>query len=102
MPSSKSKGNALAALLEEQIRAIVAETPALVGSAWMRATDSPLGFRRVRRLVADGALQAARPGKFLLVRRDEHDAYIAQHAVTVDAANEGDDLASAFGVERAS
>lgn len=72
-------------------------------SRWMRAAESPLGLRRVRKLVQANTIEAARPSKHLLVDRAQHDAWIAAHPVEAKratVATADDDLAAAFGVER--
>jgi excisionase family DNA binding protein len=69
-------------------------------SRWMRASASPLGPKHVRRLVRAGEIPASRPGKFLLIDREAHDAWIAKHRLE-QAAPEADDLEAIFGLRPA-
>jgi hypothetical protein len=81
--------------------AVAVRAPA---SKWMRAVDSPLGERLVRKLAREGVFPSARPTKHLLIDREAHDRWIESHTRAPNApppANDDEaDLASAFGVRR--
>ncbi len=80
--------------------------PVETQSRWMRANVSPLPTKTIRALVDSGEIAAARPGKFLLLDREQHDAWIARHAVDAaandddeDEADDGDELLGHLGLE---
>lgn len=96
---------------------IAASLEKLTGSSrWLPRKSSPLPKKTLGRLVRGGVIRAARIGSVVLLDRDQHDAYIAAHAIAPAAAKkspanqahegaeneEDDDVLAAFGVVRAS
>lgn len=57
------------------------------GSGWMRLSASPMGARKLRRLVAAGKIEASRVGRLLFVRIDDHDRFLAERVVKREAPN---------------
>ncbi len=55
---------------------------ALPPSRWMRWTESPAGKAALRAAHA-GDIISAKPGKYLLLDRESHDAWIDRHRVVV-------------------
>jgi hypothetical protein len=91
-PTRTRKPDSLDALVDARIEARFAAIAELATSQWMRRNNSPLPDKIVDARIADGTFTASRPpgSKFTYIRRDQHDAYLAAHAVSAAAANDDD------------
>ena len=69
--------------LERRVRILEAQA-ARTGSGWMRLSESPLGARKLRRLIAAGKIQASKVGRLLFVRVDDVDRFLAARVLRRD------------------
>jgi hypothetical protein len=72
------------ATLQKRVRILEARAERK-GSEWMRLSASPLGARKLRRLIVAGKMEASRVGRLLFVRIDEHDRFLEQRVVKREA-----------------